>query len=306
MEKTNAYDNEIKVSVIIVSYNNYGMLKECIESILLYNDIGSSLEIIVSDNSPNPSIIENINRDFPTVKTIKNNNIGFGAGNNKGFRASKGEFILFLNPDTILIEPIFKFTIEKFYKNENLALFGVQLVNKNLGKNDSFFLMDDNRLLSILFFKLFKHMSFYIDKRMYISGANIFVRRTCFEKSGKFDEKMFMYYEEPDLIKRIKLVCNCNKTSFFKSKRIIHLEGATEKDSIESYVNKISRNLDTYSYYCRKWNICFEKNVKCLLNYEKIKLFLYKMKRNHNKIELSHQLIELYEQRILQRKETSI
>lgn len=283
-----------KVSVIIVSYNNYEILKECLNSIILHNDIGNQLEIIVSDNSPTPFVVEHLNIDFPQIKIIKNNNIGFGAGNNKGFEISEGEFILFLNPDTIIVEPIFKFVIETFEKNEKLALFGVQLIDKKNKKNDSFFLMDDNRLFKKICFKIFEHFDYYIDSKMYISGANIFVRRKCFEEAGKFDENMFMYYEEPDLIKRIKLKCSCNKTAFFKEKKIIHLEGGTEQATSKSMINKISRNLNTYKYYCEKWNIDFEKNIEYLMNYERIKYYIYKVLKNKGKSDFSKELINLY------------
>lgn len=283
-----------KLSIIIVSYNNYEQLKECIKSIYSNNDIGEFLEIIISDNSPNDYVINSVRNDFPDVKTIKNDNIGFGAGNNKGYEISEGEFLLFLNPDTILIEPVCQYAINKFDEDNSLAAFGINLVNKKLMKNDSYFLMDENRLIYLILFKLLRKADIYIDNIMYISGADIFIRRNCFEEAGMFDENIFMYYEEPDLIKRIKINCKTNRIAYFKEKKIIHLEGGTESKDMSVLVNKISRNLQTYKYYCKKWNIDFYKNINRLKKYEKIKYIFYKAIHKVEKNKLCMKLIELY------------
>ena len=284
-----------KLSIIIVSYNNYEILKECIQSIYLYNDIGEQLEIIISDNSPDNYVIEFLNKDFPNVKTIKNDNIGFGPGNNRGYEISEGEILLFLNPDTIFIEPICQYAIKKFDEDTELALFGISLVDKNLKKNDSFFLMDENRMLFVILFKLLRFANIYIDNKMYISGANIFVRRKCFEEAGGFDENIFMYYEEPDLIKRIKMNCESKKTRFFREKKMIHLEGGTESKDVSSIVKKISRNLQTFKYYCEKWNMNFEQNVCRLMKYEKLKYVIYKVFNKSIEFQLSSELVNLYQ-----------
>ena len=287
-----------ELSIIIVSYNNYEIVKECIESIVLYNDIGDKVEIIVSDNSSGMDVVEKINKEYPFVKTIKNSNIGFGAGNNRGYDLSEGEILLFLNPDTILVEPIFNYVIEKFKDEKELALLGVKLVDRNLKDNDSFFLMDNNRILSLTLFKMLKTFNIYIDNRMYISGADLFVRNSCFKKAGEFDENIFMYYEEPDLIKRIKKECTCKRTSFCKNKKIIHLEGGTEKKDFHTYRNKIERNMTTYRYYCKKWNIDYEKNILRIIRYEKLKSIILKLSGRREAFEWSKGLIDIYKSNI--------
>ena len=292
-----------KLSVIIVSYNNYDILKECIESIILFNDIGDQLETIVSDNSPNDYIVNELQRDYPDVKSIYNNNIGFGAGNNKGFEISNGEYLLFLNPDTILIEPIFRFAIDKFDNNEKLSLFGVKLLNKQLKRNDSFFLMDNNSIMANALFKFFYFWDLYIDNKMYISGANIFVRKSDFIKAGFFDENIFMYYEEPDLIKRIKMNSNRGKIAYYKEKKIIHLEGGTEKKDIKTIKTKIERNMVTYKYYCKKWGIDFNKNVNEIIRYQELKRIIYKIFKDKDNIKLIDELILMYKKYLREQNE---
>ena len=114
------------LSVIIVSYKKIEVLRDCLNSIKQYNDIGEDLEVIVSDNSPDDILYETIKKEYDWIKIIKNENKGFGAGNNRGYEIATGKYLLFLNPDTILIEPIFKFTVEQFEQDKDLALFGVQ------------------------------------------------------------------------------------------------------------------------------------------------------------------------------------
>lgn len=283
-----------KLSVIIVSYNHYEMLKECIESLITYNDIGEELEIIISDNSPSNEIVEKINCEYPFIKTIYNNNIGFGPGNNRGYFLSTGEYLLFLNPDTILVEPIFKFAIDCFENNKNLSLFGIKLLNRDGTSNHSFFSMDNYGLIWTILMKFFYKTDIYIDGKMYIAGADLFVRRTVFENVGKFDENIFMYYEEPDLIKRIKKQSINNTTAYFSYKKMIHLEGATENKDIVAQCNKVARSMDTYKYYCKKWDISFVKNIKKMIQYQKFKRMISGLFRKKEEKALSQKYIDLY------------
>ena len=126
---------KISLSVIIVSYKQADIVLDCISSIYQYNDIGEQLEIILVDNSPTHNVYHAVVEEFATVHAIKNNNTGFGAGNNLGAAKATGEYILFLNPDTILVESIFKFAINKFEINSNLSMFGLKLVSKKLKRN---------------------------------------------------------------------------------------------------------------------------------------------------------------------------
>lgn len=263
--------NKILISTIIVSYNNLNILIDCIESIKKYNDIGSELEIIIVENSPSHEIYNHIKNDYGNdIKVIKNINKGFGQGNNVGARAAKGEYLLFLNPDTILVEPIFKFAINKFRCNDKLALFGLKLINKNFRSNMSYYFIDKHNFIHGQIIKIFNRLNIFFKNCMYISGANIFVRKKDFFDAGMFDENIFMYYEEPDLIKRIKSIGG--EIGFFKEKKIIHLEG------MASTCNELAliRRLDSAKYYSKKYNLSLEKQIKNEILYNNIKYYIYK------------------------------
>lgn len=82
----------MKLSVIIVSYENCEILRDCLDSIKKFNDLKDEAEIIISDNSITNSVYEMVKKDYPEIQIIKNNNIGFGPANNRAVDISSGEY----------------------------------------------------------------------------------------------------------------------------------------------------------------------------------------------------------------------
>lgn len=271
--------SNIKLSVIIVSYINIKFISDCIESIFKYNDVGDAVEVIVVDNSPDNKLYNYVKNQFTEVKVIKNINNGFGAGNNVGVKYSKGEYLLFLNPDTILVESVFKFAIKKFENDAKLAIFGLALIKEDLSPSYSFFVMDKIGTMANLINKICKKFNLFLPKHMFINGADMFIRKDIFLQAGQFDENIFMYEEESDLTHRVYSLNNKYKIKFFKNKKIIHLEGGSSP-GIEGQCNSINRLLVTEKYYCKKYNINYEKRLKKRLSYEKFKLHLYKIMKS--------------------------
>ncbi|MDE7164613.1 MAG: glycosyltransferase [Clostridiales bacterium] len=267
----------VKLSVIIVSYKNIQVLTDCLGSIRQYNDIGDALEVIVSDNSPDNELFDTVKRSYDWIKIIKNKNDGFGAGNNRGVEISSGEILLFLNPDTVLVEPIFKFALDKFEEDSDLALFGVQLIKPDGSNNASFFMYDQYGILATLKEKYRRKKGKFIDKNMFICGADLFVRKESFDEAGRFDENIFMYKEEPDLIKRIKLHSTAKKVAFFGNKKIIHLEGGTESESASKKLTVLDRLLVSDRYYAKKWGLSYNKIVKSRIKYARFKKNIYSL-----------------------------
>lgn len=116
----------MKVSVIIVAFKSSDILIRCLDSIGKFNDLGEELEVIIVDNSPEDSRVENAIKvsAFQSYKYYAANNNGFGAGNNIGAARAKGEILAFINPDIILIEPIFGKIYECFAHDQRLCLLG--------------------------------------------------------------------------------------------------------------------------------------------------------------------------------------
>lgn len=269
--------NNITFSVIIVSYNNLEVLIDCLNSLNKYNDIGKKLEIIIIDNSTTYEIYDYVSHKFKNIIIKKNDNKGFGEANNTGAKIAKGKHLLFLNPDTILIEPIFEFAIQKFEEEKKLALFGLKLLDKNLSRNISFHFLDKSGFFYTQTIKMLNILDIYIDGKMFILGADMFIRKDVFTEVNGFDDEIFMYNEEADITNRIKKLGY--KTDYFNEKRIIHLEGRSSSDRIKSY----EKRLDSLFYYCDKYNKNFKKEITTEIKYENLKLIAYSIVNNEKK-----------------------
>lgn len=116
----------MKVSVIIVAYKNGKVLKDSLDSLNRYNDLGSELEVIVVDNSPDGErVAASVQDSFcPDACYIPADNKGFGAGNNRGAKVASGEILCFMNPDILYIEPVFGKVWQKFQEDPLLMLAG--------------------------------------------------------------------------------------------------------------------------------------------------------------------------------------
>ena len=118
-----------QLSIIIVNYN----VKEFIKNLLYSLEkalIELSSEIIIVDNASVDGSVEDIKNKFPNVTLIANNaNIGFGKANNQGLEIARGEYILLLNPDTIVKEDTFKNLIEFMQSNPNAGMVTCKVLN---------------------------------------------------------------------------------------------------------------------------------------------------------------------------------
>lgn len=93
--------NKIQLSIVIVNWNAWRVLKPCLKS-LFDADLGSlRWEVIVVDNASSDGSSQYIREEFPAVRLLaENKNLGYAAGNNRGLAEALGEAILLLNPDT--------------------------------------------------------------------------------------------------------------------------------------------------------------------------------------------------------------
>lgn len=242
----------MKLSIVIVAYNSKDTLLNCLDSIEKYNDIGSDLDIIIVDNFINSDMTSKtfINYDLK-IKYIRSINKGFGAGNNIGVANSESDVILFLNPDTILVEPIFKDIVLQINNIPNL-IYAFSLLDKNMKRNNSYsFLYDSFFLFQIFsFFQAINLKSFFkipfVNKYIWPWGAAFALSKISFYEAGCFDKNIFLCNEEQDLIKRIP-----HRLIYLSNKHIIHLEGHGRTVS-ESRWYEYFRSRD---YYFNKYNI---------------------------------------------------
>ena len=284
-------NNIIELSVVIVTFNSGKYLYNCLDSIEKFNDLDNNLEVIIIDNtslSESQLIQKNINKkySFTTIVKYSGSNVGFGKANNIGSEIAKGNYICFLNADTILIEKIFKKAINKFSK-PNIRTLGVKLLNEKKKSELSFFFIRGyfSSFSSFFVFKL--NFYNYKLKNMITSGACMFVRERDFKVIGGFNPKMFLYHEESYLARKFLNHFDDNIFYFDKTLKLIHLEKsgtASKMLSTEYYKSMV--------FYYKYFNF----NMKCLS-----KIFYFKQllrdlfyKPNNTIIENESKLINFF------------
>jgi len=226
------------VSIIIVNYNTCQLTLNCLKSIYQYSQ-DFLFEVIVVDNRSNDNSIREIESQFPDVIMIEaNENLGFGKANNLGVKAAKGNFLLFINSDTVLLNNAILLLLMFYKKNHNdlrIGALGSYLLDSNENLTHSFgtFPTIKNQIYSLISSTLTspKHSEintstssnfFKVD---YITGAFLMMDTNLFKSLNGFNPSFFMYFEETDLLKRMN-VKGLNSYILFEPK-VIHLEGAS-------------------------------------------------------------------------------
>lgn len=240
----------MKLSVIIVNYNVEYFLEQCLHSV--YKAIeGIEAEIFVVDNHSVDGSIRMLNKKFPHIHLIANQeNVGFSKANNQAIQQAKGEYVLLLNPDTLVEADTFSKTIEFMDKTPDAGGLGVKMVN-----GEGVFLPESKRSLplpKVAFYKIFglsklfkksrrfgKYHLSYLDPNQtheveVLSGAFMLLRKSVLDDIGYLDEDFFMYGEDIDLSYRI--IKSGFKNYYFPHTRIIHYKGESTKKSSINYV----------------------------------------------------------------------
>ena len=238
------------LTIVIVTFYSENIIHKCIES------IGKNIKIIIVENSNNLKLKKDIEKKYPNVQVLlAENNLGYGKANNLGIKHSETNFVLILNPDTLIdpsnIEILLEY--EKNYqptilapiiKDKNTQDWNFGYFNKNINDAD---ILSGEKILEVDF----------------VRGFALLINKNKFQKNF-FDENYFTYMEELDLCMRVKkeggkvLVCTKAKVS--------HL-GASSHNKNINFEMELSRNWhwmwSNYYYYRKNFSI-FEAYKKTL------------------------------------------
>ena len=240
----------MKLSVVIVNYNVKYFLEQCLLSVIKASS-HIETEILVVDNNSSDGSVEYIRQRFPSVQVIANkDNPGFSKANNQAIRMASGEFVLILNPDTLVAEDTFDICIDFMNIHTDAGALGVKMVD---GKGN--FLPESKRGLptpEVAFYKMFglaqlfpnsqrfgKYHLSYLSKDEtnpvdILSGAFMFFRKKVLDEIGYFDETFFMYGEDIDLSYRVLKAGYRNY--YLADTTIIHYKGESTKKGSLNYV----------------------------------------------------------------------
>ena len=251
------------LSVIIVNFNVRDYLRQCLISVQSALEKIDS-EIFVVDNNSDDGSADMVRKEFPDVKLIVNTlNAGFSKANNQAISESEGQFVLLLNPDTLVEKDTFSKCIEFMNTHPDCGALGIRMSD-----GDGKFLPESKRAFPSLLTAFFKTTGLSglfpasaIINRYYlpevdqneisvtevISGAFMFIRRDALNKSGLLDEDFFMYGEDIDL--SFRLLQTGYQNYYFPEAGITHFKG---KSTSRIGYNDILHFYEAMRIYIRK------------------------------------------------------
>ncbi len=244
-----------ELSVILVSYNDWIHLEKCLQSLQsLLPEF--DLEIIIVDNNSSDGSPDFVRSKFPFVKLLSaSENFGFAKASNMGIRVSVGEFVLFLNTDTIANVQALTVLLDEMKRNPSIGavgpalLLGKEIYQISFGKRVSYF----SQFIQKGFFNLYYSRKLKSDKKIreagWLSAACLLVKRRALEAAGCFDENYFLYFEDIDLCYKIRKAGW--KLWFCPQARITHI-GGTSTSAVKNSSRYHYRKSQLYFY--RKHN----------------------------------------------------
>ncbi len=253
----------VEISIIIVNYNVKDFLLQCLRSVerAMRNICG---EIIVIDNHSTDGSIPYLQPLFPSVQFVSvNENLGFARGNNLGIEQARGDYLLFLNPDTLLEERTLEVMLEYMRRNPRVGMSGCRILNPDgtlqLACRRSFPSPWASFCKSFGLQRLFPkshlfaqyNQTFRRDDETHfvdaISGSFMFVRREALAQIGGFDPQFFMFGEDLDLCFRVSKAGW--KITYTPDTSLIHFKGESTK---RSSIDRVKVFYEAMEVYARK------------------------------------------------------
>lgn len=301
---------KLELSIIVISFNTVKITVNCIKSII--ESLGKShlnYEIIVIDNNSSDGSVDalkkiktqisKIKNTNQILKIIKNNeNTGFGKANNQAVTEAQGKYILLLNSDIVVLDNAIEKLLDFYKHNKNQIHFlGGKLFNKDMTPQPS---CGPFYTLPVVFAALFLKGDYWgltryspnnLKKVDWVSGACILTKKEYYEKIGGFDEGIFMYMEEIDLLHRAKL--KKYQTYFYPQAPFIHLGFASSGNKSAPIINVCRGFLYLYKKHFPGLPLFF---LKILLKLKvQVAIFIGKITKNSYLIETYEKALKLVE-----------
>ena len=252
------------LSIIIVNWNSADYVEKCISTI--YDQTTDmEFEIIVVDSGSFDNCQSMLASRFPAVSFIQSeDNIGFGNANNLGFYHSSGDFLLFLNPDTEIIDKAIDVVYSNLSTLPYAGAMGCKLLNSDLSIQTSCIQAFPTIMNQVLDSEFLRHLfprsmlwgvePLYLDTGQpqqvdVVSGAFVMIRRNVFEDVRLFTKDYFMYSEDVDLCYKISR--SPYKVYFDCAARVIHHGGGSGNNSKASFSSVPLMKQSRFIYFVR-------------------------------------------------------
>lgn len=277
---------DLPISIVIVSYNARELLRTCIESTASER----AEEIVVIDNASSDGSDQMVMQDFPWVRMIPSENIGYGAAANLAIEACSSEYVLLLNSDTVLHPGSLQALCDHLNGHPQAAIVGPLLVNPDGTHQASCFsfptplqiLLRDTSLSIFGTGIPSKGSSLVAQTVPWVLGAALTIRRSAFDSVGGFDRSFFMYFEEVDLCYRLHR--SGWQIHFTPAATVTHLGGGSTRQQ------RPAMALQLYKSLCHFYQLHYSRlqsfQLKLVLTYlmvrNMIKELLRKVRNTHS------------------------
>jgi len=205
----------LDLSIVIVNWNTQDILTECLHSIFA-SRTNNYYEVWVVDNGSTDGSVQMIKEGYPQVELIANKeNVGFAHANNQAINQSSGEYVMLLNPDTVIQKDVIETLVNYLDQKPGVGAVGPRLLNPDGTLQESSYpeptlLRELWRMFHLdrfYYFAEYPMDSWSLDRAREVDvlmGACFLIRRKALDQVGLLDEKFFIYSEEVDLCTRIR------------------------------------------------------------------------------------------------------
>ena len=247
--------NKIDISIIIVNYKSWKHLRNCLNSLKNLNDLSFAYETIVVDNYSYDGNFEKFTKEFSSVQFVLNSgNNGFANGCNFGASKARGDYFLFLNPDTLINGKALEEILSFAKLNRNVGVTSCLQKKKTGGyeKSNRIFpnlvtLFGLTRAIYKLFSKKPPESNSQVLYTDWVSGSLVFISKEWFAQINGWNEDYWMYYEDMDLSKKVQK--SNGKVAVLKSVEIIHNHGGASRLNIKtSAITKTEVQISKHIY----------------------------------------------------------
>ena len=208
----------MKLSIVILCWNDLKVIGDCLQSIYAHTHM-VDFEVLVSDNGSTDGSVDFIRKNFPQVRLLENGiNLRFAKGNNVAIRVCQGNYVLILNPDTIVHDESLDKLVAYADKHPEAGAFGCRVLYADGSYQQSCYPFPSpwRNWISALCLRHLGHLSRWFVADLYpgwhgqkerpvdwLSGCCILFRGELLRRLGGFDPQFFYYYEDVDLCRRV-------------------------------------------------------------------------------------------------------
>ncbi|MBW0000516.1 MAG: glycosyltransferase family 2 protein [Verrucomicrobia bacterium] len=228
----------MKLSIVIICWNDLKVIANCVNSIFQQTK-KIDFEVIVSDNGSADGSVEYLREHFPEVRIVENGaNLGFAKGNNAGIREARGQYILILNPDTVILDHALEKLVAFADTHPEAGAFGCRVLNPDGSFQNparpiptvsgylvsALYLRRLGRISEAFASDVYQGWAGHSERTIgFQSGCCILFRGELLKRLGGFDERFFYHFEETDLCFRVWK--SGSSILFYPGAEITHLGG---------------------------------------------------------------------------------